>query len=247
MNSQEDPEARIRDLERSLADVARTSELGTEQYPGSYGNTAPLPPPPPPPGYPPGYPPPPGYYNAPYTAPYPATPPRSSGGFSWWWLIVATFVIGGIAVGAGVAVFGANVFSSGSSIASSIRDRPDFSGGGGTLTGVPTGRPDSPGGKTQLPQAEPSVPPPGAVVTIGSIGENTTIACNDSTVTVSGIDNTIVITGHCLNLTVSGIDNVVTVDASDTIEASGSNNRITFKSGAPEINKSGFDNVVEQG
>jgi hypothetical protein len=46
---------------------------------------------------------------------------------------------------------------------------------------------------------------------------------------------------------VSGIDNVVTVDASDTIEASGSNNRITFKSGAPEINKSGFDNVVEQG
>jgi hypothetical protein len=244
MNQQEDPEARIRDLERSLADVARTSELGTEQNQGSYGNTSPLPPPPSPP---PGYPPPPGYYNAPYTAPYPATPPRSSGGFSWWWLIVATFVIGGVAVGAGVAVFGANLFSSGSSIASSIRDRPDFSGGGGTLTGVPTGRPDSPGGKTQLPQAEPSVPPPGAVVTIGSIGENTTIACNDSTVTVSGIDNTIVITGHCVSLTVSGIDNVVTVDGSDTIEASGSNNRITFKSGSPDINKSGMDNVVEPG
>jgi hypothetical protein len=238
MNPQEDPEARIRDLERSLADVARTSELGTGQYGASYGNTPP--------------PPPPGYYAAPYATPYPATPypatpPRATGGFSWWWLIVATFVIGGVAVGAGVAVFGANLFSSGSSIASSIRDRPDFSGGGGTLTGVPTGRPDSPGGKTQVPQAEPPVPPPGAVVTIGSIGENTTIACNDSTVTVSGIDNTIVITGHCVHLTVSGIDNVVTVDGADTIEASGSNNRVTFKSGSPEINKSGMDNVVEQG
>jgi hypothetical protein len=241
MTPQEDPEARIRDLERSLADVARTSELGTEQNQGSYGNTSPLPPPPLPP---PGYPPPPGYYNAPYTAPYPSTPPRSSGGFSWWWLIVATFVIGGVAVGAGVAVFGSNLFSSVSSMASSPRDRPDFSGGGGTLTGVPTGRPDVPGGKTQVPQAEP---PPGAVVTIGGIGDNKTIACNDSTVTVNGIDNTIVITGHCVNLTVSGIDNVVTVDSANTIEASGSNNRVTFKSGSPEINKSGIDNVVEPG
>jgi hypothetical protein len=147
-------------------------------------------------------------------------------------LIVATFVIGGVAVGAGVAVFGSNLFSSMSSIASSPRDRPDISGG-----------------KTQMPQAEPSMPlpPPGAVVSIGGIGGNKTIACNDSTVNVSGIDNTIVITGHCVSLTVSGIDNVVTVDGADTIGASGSNNRITFKSGSPEINKSGMDNVVEQG
>ena len=47
MNPPDDPEARIRDLERPLADVANTSELGTGQYPGGYGSA----PPPPPPGY----------------------------------------------------------------------------------------------------------------------------------------------------------------------------------------------------
>jgi hypothetical protein len=35
MNPQDDPEARIRDLERPLADRAQTSELGTQPYPAA--------------------------------------------------------------------------------------------------------------------------------------------------------------------------------------------------------------------
>jgi hypothetical protein len=267
MNSQDDPEARIRDLERSLSDVASnselgassselgtsTSELGAGQYGGSYGNPQGQQPPPPPPGYSPtGYPQPgysaPGYstapYAAPYTSPYPTTP-RSTGGFSWWWLVVATFVVGGVAVGAGVAVFGTHLFSSGTSITSSPRDRPSISGGGGVLTNIPT-PPDVSGGITQEPQIQASTAP-GGVVTIPGISVNKTIACNEGTVNISGMENTIVITGHCLSVNVSGIDNNVTVDSADSIVASGFNNKITFKTGSPEITNSGGDNVVEQG
>jgi DUF3060 family protein len=265
MNPQEDPEARIRDLERSLSDVAgrselqassselgtSNSELGTGQYGGGYGTPPGLQPPPPPPGYSPtaAYPPPPGYSAAPYTAPYsnqyPTTPPRSTGGFSWWWLVVATFVVGGVAVGAGVAVFGTHLFSNGTSITSSPRDRPSISGGGGILTNMPT-PPDFSGGITQEPEVVAPIAP-GSVVTIGGMGANKTIDCNEGTVNISGVENTIVITGHCVSVNVSGIENVVTVDSAEAIVASGFDNRITFKTGSPEISNSGGDNVVEQG
>jgi hypothetical protein len=253
MNPQEDPESRIRDLERSLSDVAgaselrsSSSELGAGQYGGDYG-TAPLPPPPPPPGYAPtGYPPPPGYsadpYTAPYANPYP-TPPRSSGGFSWWWLVVATFVVGGVAVGAGVAVFGTHLFSSGTSITSSPRDRPAISGGGGILTNMPT-PPNV--AVPQVPSAEAPVAP-GDPITVAGMGQNKTIACNEGSVSISGMENTIVLTGHCLSVNVSGIENIVTVDSAEAIVASGFDNRVTFKTGAPQISNSGGDNVVEQG
>ena len=51
MNSEDDPEARIRELERGIANQAQASELGTGQ-----GNTGSAYLPPPVPGYtPPGY------------------------------------------------------------------------------------------------------------------------------------------------------------------------------------------------
>ncbi|HEV7422740.1 MAG TPA: DUF3060 domain-containing protein [Mycobacterium sp.] len=237
MNPQDDPEARIRDLERPLADAARTSELGTGHYGDGYGNAPPPPPPTPPPGY----------YAAPYgTTPFPAATPRASGGFAWWWLIIATFVIGGLAVGAGVAVFGSNMFS-GTSPFSSSPGRPNVSGGGGTLTNVPTSRPDIPGGNTQVPTGEPSVSAPGAVVSVIGIGDNKTIACNDNILNIAGSNNTVVITGNCVSVNVSGVNNIVTVDSADTIVVSGVDNRLTFRSGSPQISKSGFGNVVEQG
>ena len=231
MNPQDDPEARIRDLERPLADVASTSELGTGQYPGGYGSA----PPPPPPGYR-------------YGTPFPTPPTRGSGGFPWWWLIVAAFVIGLVAIGAGVAVFGSNMFSTSSPFSSGSGDRPNISGGGGTLHLRPIEPTDRP--RRQDPDAERRTaggrPAAGRQRGVSGIGENKTIACNDSVVSVSGVDNTVVITGHCTSLTVSGMDNVVTVDSAESIEASGFDNRVTFKSGSPEINKSGGGNVVER-
>jgi Protein of unknown function (DUF3060) len=49
----------------------------------------------------------------------------------------------------------------------------------------------------------------------------------------------VVITGHCASLIVSGAKNVITVDATDTINASGFENQITYDSRSPSIDKSG--------
>jgi hypothetical protein len=164
-------------------------------------------------------------------------------------LIVATFAVGAVAVGAGIAVFGPNMFSATSPFSSSPGDRPNVSGGGGTLTNVPTSRPDIPGGNTEVPTGEPSVsaPPPGVVVNVSGIGVNKTIACNDNILDIAGSNNTVVITGNCVSVNVSGVNNIVTVDSADTIVVSGVDNRLTFRSGSPQISKSGFGNVVEQG
>lgn len=235
MNPQDDPEARIRDLERPLSDLARTSELGTGQY-GGYTDTS-IPPPPQ------------GYYGAPYGSPYPPPPPPSGGGFPWWWLVVAAIVVGGLVIGAGIAVFGTSMLSSDVPTSSNRSDRPTFPGGGGTLTPAPS-QPGSPGGKTpQAPSEGPSAStaPPGTSFSVSGIGENKTIACDDNIVSVSGVDNTVVITGHCTRLTVSGMDNVITVDSADAISASGFGNQITFHTGDPDVNNSGSGNVVEQG
>jgi Protein of unknown function (DUF3060) len=210
MDPQDDPEARIRDLERPLSDVARASEIGAAQ-PDAY----PYPTPPP------------ATYGAPYTA-----PPVKTAGLRGFWIVLAVFVVGAIALVAGVAVLGAHLLSSRGSIISSPSVRPSISRG---ATRPPTG-----GGST-------STAPPGGNLTVTGIGQNRTIACNDSVVTVSGITNTIVLTGHCASLSVVGSQNVVTVDTADTIDASGIENHITFHSGSPNVANNGISNVVAKG
>jgi hypothetical protein len=247
MEPQDNPEDRIRELERSLTDQASTSELGTAQSggnaapptpPPSYG--APFPPPPPPTYGAPFPPPPPPIYGA----PFPGTPVKN--GLGGWWILLALFVVGTVVVAGGIAVFGAHLFSGrGSSIASPT-NRPSISRG---PTETPTSPPAPSASATQAPTtaAPTSTAPPGAQVSISGIGENKTVACNNNAINVSGVSNTIVITGHCASLDVSGIKNVVTVDTADTIDASGFNNQITYHSGAPTVSNFGDSNVVQQG
>ncbi len=98
MNPEDDPEARIRELERPLADTARTSELGGAQPPG--GDT-----------YPPGPPVPPAPPPLTYGGPFPGTSPRSPAGMRVWWILAAFFVIGVIALASGIAVYSAHRLS----------------------------------------------------------------------------------------------------------------------------------------
>jgi hypothetical protein len=241
MESQDDPEKRIRDLERPLADAARASELGGAPQ-GSY------PPPPPGPVPPQSYAPPPSYGSVPpppmygYGSPYGGPAPKSSSG-RLWWIVGTIIVIAVLALAGGIAAFAAHQLSS---VRSSINS-PTYT----TLPTAPsrttTRSPRPSTSPTRSPTTTSSVPPSGAPISVSGIDENQTIACNDNVVTVSGINNTIVITGHCVSVTVSGMKNKVTVDSSDTIEASGMNNHVTFHSGAPKVSKSGVDNVVEQG
>jgi hypothetical protein len=227
MKSEDDPEARIRELEQPLADRARASEAGGTQAPGGY--TGP---------YGPAFPPAP----LPYSGSMSGT---SSGLFSrsrTWWIVAAAFVIGMIALPAGILLFTAHQFSH---------------SGLATLMPTPSISPSSAapsGGVTQTPGAAPSTSfpsvstaPAGANLSISGINGNRTIACSGGSLSVSGVSNTVVITGHCTSLSVSGVQNAVTVDAVDSIEASGFSNHITYHSGSPSIDKSGEGNVVQQG
>lgn len=252
MNPEEDPEARIRELERPLNDQAQASELGG----GQPANPAYLPPPTSgytapdytAPAY--GNPPPYGtqpygaqpYDNQPWSAPYGAPPRKSSAGIPWvvFGIIAVVFLV---AIGIGAVVW----------TSMSTATRPGVSTGGGSI-GIPSipsidipsmpSIPAVPG----APDTDPSVMTgaPGQDLTVSGIDENKTITCNDANVTVSGIRNTVNISGHCAKISVSGMNNVVTVDAADTIGASGFDNRITYHGGSPQIDSTG-SNVVEQG
>ncbi len=236
MESQDDPEKRIQDLERPLAETARASELGGAPQGHGY--------PPPPPGAVPPPPPPPPMYG--YGGPYAGPAPKPPSGNRMWWILGTIVVIGVLALAGGIAAFAAHQLSGVRSIITS----PSLSTAPATTSPrTTTTRSPRPSGGT-TPSAGPStlpLPPQGAPLDVSGISENKTIACNDNVVTVSGISNTIVITGHCASLTVSGMKNSVTVDASDTIDASGMNNQVTYHSGAPKISNSGVDNIVTQG
>jgi hypothetical protein len=256
MNPEDDPEARIRELERPLNDQAQASELGG----GQPGSNAYLPPPTTPytapdyntPAY--GNQPPYGtqpygnqpystqpYGNQPYNAPYGEPPRKSSGGIPWVVFgLIAVLFVGGIIAGAVVYTMsnsgGSSVSSSDGSI--NIPTFPSIE-----IPNMPS-IPAPPG----APDADPNVliGVPGQDLTVSGIDENKTITCNDANVIVSGIRNTVNITGHCVKVGVSGMNNIVTVDAADAVGASGFDNRVTFHSGSPDIDAAG-SNVVEQG
>ena len=87
---------------------------------------------------------------------------------------------------------------------------------------------------------------PGSTVTISGIQQEKTIVCTGGIVNVSGIENTITVTGDCAQVVVSGFENVVSVESADSITASGANNRITYDTGTPQIQNIGSANTIER-
>ena len=236
MASQDDPEERIRELERPMADEARASELAAAQQPG--GDAYPPGPagPPPPPASP-------WTYGGPSWGP----PPKPPSGNRMWWIVGTFIVVGVIALAGGIAAFAAHQLSG---VRSIINSAPSISG----TFGPPPSTQSTPGGPvpstTRSKAPKPSAPTtaaPGGKLSVSGINENRTIACVDSVVSVSGVSNAVVITGHCASLTVSGVENSITVDSVDSIDASGFNNKITYHSGTPKISNPGGSNVVQQG
>jgi DUF3060 family protein len=217
MEPQDDPEERIRELERSLADAAHASELGSSQSAGQAYPPGPTSPPPPSPWA----------YGGPFAGP----PPKPPSGNRMWWILGTVIAIGVVALAGGIAAFVAHELSG---IRPIITSPPTISAPSATRT------------QTSIPSTSPT-PPPGGKLSVSGIGENRTITCNDSIVDVGGVSNTVMITGHCSSLTVSGVQNSVTVEAVDTIDASGFNNKVTYHSGTPTITNFGGSNVVQQG
>ena len=228
MEPQDDPEDRIRELERPLADTAHASEISNAP-PGGYT----YPPPPPGPVPPPLTPSP---YSYGYGSPPPGMAPQSSSGTRVWWILAALFVVGVLALVGIIAAYASHRFSRGNLVL------PSATPGTSRVISPPRAIPRSP-----APSSVTPLPPQGAELTVTGINENQTLTCNNNTVTVSGVSNTVVITGHCASLTVSGLNNVITVDTTDTIDASGLNNQVTYHSGSPQVSKSGDGNVVQRG
>lgn len=239
MAANEDPEDRIRELERPLAEAARASEQGSAQpaAPGAppAGQAYP---PPAGQGYPPGPPPSPWTFGGPM-----GPPPQRSSGNRVWWIVGTVIVIGVMALAGGIAAFAAHQISGVKSI---IATPPTISMTVGPPSGSTSPGPSTSRRKSSSPSTSPAAPP-GTELSVSGINENRTIACNDNIVSVSGVSNTVSITGHCISLSVSGVQNSITVEAVDAIDASGFNNKIIYHSGAPKISNSGGSNVVQQG
>ena len=254
MNPEDDPEERIRQLERPLANQAQASELGG----GQYGSGADYVPPPAPAYTPPDYntpaygsPAPFGtqpygtqpYGTQPYgTQPYgqfPSPPQKTSGGIPWVVFgLIAVLFVGGL-------VAGAVVYTTRSDGGSSV------SGGGGSIDvpSIPSinipSMPSIPSVPAQPGDPNVLVASPGQDASVSGIDGNKAVTCTDGSVTISGIRNTVNITGHCVKVSVSGIENVITVDAADTIGASGFDNRVTYHSGEPQIDATGTNTVTQ--
>jgi hypothetical protein len=237
MDPQDDPEARIRALEKPLSDAAETSELGapvpTKPYPQQSAYF-----PPPPTAGPSG--------PTQSTFPYPPQPQRTEGVAAWVVLTVVVLVL--LVGGAGAAIYFSNTMSDGSAGRDSTTTEPGgFDGGGGALDRQPSSAipaPVPPPGKQQVMEN----PPPGAQLSISGVEGNRTFACSDNTVNISGVSNTVTITGHCDRIIVSGVKNVVHVDAVETIAVSGFDNQVFYRDGSPQITNPGDDsNRVAQG
>lgn len=226
MNPQDDPEARIRDLERPLADRAQSSETGTQPYTvaGAYPpQPAPM-----------------------YGAPYPAAPYRGPSRTGV--IVLVATVLALLVVGAGVAIYFANMGPRDGAVTAG---RP-VAGGGGPLDSPADARPTEDQPVVILPGGPPGSDdvvlqaPPNGPFSVSGVEGNKHVACRDSVISVSGVSNKVTITGHCARVTVSGVSNEITVEAADSISASGFENHVVFQSGDPAIDSSG-DNVVERG
>jgi hypothetical protein len=225
MKREDDPEARIRELERPLAETARASELGSNLPRGGYPYS---------PGQPPLPPPSPSGYGG----PFPGTLPRSRSRTRLLWVLLPFFVFGVAAL----VSYNADRHSRGGLVILSPTPSSSPSSAAPSGSEAQTPAPAPPTTVSPVPTA-----PAGADLSIAGINNNRTIACNQSSINVSGISNKVVITGHCASLTVSGMQNNVTVDATNTIDVSGFNNQITYHNGSPTIEKSGDGNVVQKG
>jgi hypothetical protein len=155
------------------------------------------------------------------------------------WIVLALLILG-LIVG-GIAIVSGRLAPAHQPVAGTPTTAPVVGGGGA----VP--------GRSPAPSAGPSTaapaprPPSGGALSVAGVGNERTLACNDSVVSISGVDNTVVLTGHCTRVDISGVQNTVTIDEADAIDVSGMNNKVVFHFGTPELSQSGFDNTLERG
>lgn len=233
MARDDDPEARIRELERAMCEQARASELTAPGYQWPPATT------------------PAGRYSMPSSRP-PSV--RAARRILFGAIGVAVFAA---PVAVAIMFFAGNF----SAIKHSLPGAPGGAVHPSTaaIPAAPPSKTDPQTGRSVVVNGTPVPAGPGLVelptqsedpgvpIQIAGVRGSRSVACDDRPVSVSGVSNNVIITGHCTTISVSGFDNTVTVDSADQIVTSGLQNRVTYHSGTPEIPDPGGSNTVERG
>ncbi|RUP33589.1 MAG: DUF3060 domain-containing protein [Mycolicibacterium sp.] len=240
MSRDDDPEARIRELERAMNDQARASELTEPGHAWSSRAAAPSNP------YP-------AQYHRPQTTwppqPLPPGVPTTAARRMILGVVVLAVIVGPV-VAAIIFVTNLTGKKHVTFLPPSSDRRPSVS------VAVPTPPGDESsvvvnGTTVQSGPGLVELPPvsgdPNAPIRIAGVRGHRTLACNDRPVNISGVSNSVTITGHCSTVEVSGIENTVTVDSADKITTSGMDNHVIYHSGTPEIPTPSGSNTVSRG
>jgi hypothetical protein len=205
MEPQDDPEARIRELERPLTNQASTSELSVSH----------------------------GYASPPPVADaisFGTTRPRTTGRV--WWIVIAVFLLGMVGMVVGIMVYVGNVFSSSTgsfgrpsmyggdgSFTATPSDRPGTSvrpsassaphGGRLSIAGV---------GKNETIECNDSF------VSVSGMSNTVVLNGHCADITVSGVQNVVTV-DTADTITASGVENQVTYHSgSPTVQNGGNSN-----------------------
>jgi len=85
-----------------------------------------------------------------------------------------------------------------------------------------------------------------ASLTVASYG-NRIQADSIDAIAVTNYGNRFTVTRHCGSIQVSAYDNQLQVDSVDTVDVSGYGDTVTYHSGSPKVTQSGYDITVKQG
>jgi uncharacterized protein (DUF2345 family) len=83
-------------------------------------------------------------------------------------------------------------------------------------------------------------------LTVSSYG-NRVQADSIDAIAVGNYGNRLTLTGHCGSVKVSAYDNQLQFDSVDAVDISGYSDTVTYHSGSPKVTKSGYDITVKQG
>ena len=224
MEPEDDPEERIRELERPLAETARASEMGGTQRPAATATR-------------------PAQRSHRHAAAGQLRQPRARRhrrapvAQSVWWILIAFFIIGTMAFAAGLIAVQHRTPDL------ARRPRPRLPAPSASQSTAPNSPPSistqTPAPRRRRRRLHAHLPPAGGNLSVSGINENRPSPATTASSRQRRFQHGVVITGHCTSLNVSGVQNSITVDAVDTIEASGFNNQITYHTGSPNIDKSG--------
>lgn len=213
MAANDDPEERIRELERPLAESAWASEQASAV---SAGRDQPPPAPPPPPWT--------------YGGPIPGPPPRSPSGNRAWWIVGTVIAVGVVALAGGIAAFAAHQISGVKSFITSppgVSTNPAPSASRRT---PPSTSPAPPRG-TRLSVAgineNRTIACNDNVVSVSGASNTVTISGHCASLSVSGVQNAVTIESVDA-ITASGFNNKVTYHSgAPKISNSGDSNVVT--------------------